>query len=137
MARQDVQRLDGEFGLQCGADRRQNLVEHPAHGEHGGAAVDGRAVHHELAQLAAGRGCGVDHGHRQPLVRQLQGGDQATNASTDNHHTVVVHGPVPGVGLTDSASVGWAAWAVACARGDGQCPCCSNRRMRTNIDSEK
>jgi hypothetical protein len=53
--RQNRQGLDAHLIFQPGADAAQQGIEHPAHGEHGGAAVDGHAMDFAAVHLAAGR----------------------------------------------------------------------------------
>ena len=112
---------DLQFGFKRGAGRLENLVKHPAHGEDRGAAVDGRAVHHQLTHLAARAGTGLDHGHVQALCGQLQRTHQPGHAGAYHHDAVALLGG----GFTHGA-----AWLC-------QCPCWLSTRMRTNRDSEK
>ena len=92
VARQHRQLANAQLGFEAGAHRSQQFVEHPAQREHGGAAVDGRAVHHQLAQLAARAFSGFHHRHVQALVGQSQGAHQPADAGTHHDHLVFRHG---------------------------------------------
>ncbi len=62
----------------------EQLVEHPPHGEHRRAGVDGPPANADLAHLSAGRGQRFEHGHLDALRREADGAGEPADAGA--HH---------------------------------------------------
>ena len=88
VARQHRQRLQPHQRVERGADLGQDLVEDPAHREHGRAGVDRGAVDVERAHLAAGRIAGFEQRHVEAARGQQQRRDDAADAGADDDDAV-------------------------------------------------
>jgi len=84
MARQGGQRLEGDVVGKPGARLLEQLFQHPAHGEHRGAAVDWLPGHHESPHLAAGGLLALDHQHLLTPRGEAQGGGQPAHSGPDD-----------------------------------------------------
>jgi hypothetical protein len=65
---------EADIVLESRAGGREQLLEHPAHGEDGGAGVERRAAGDHFAHLAAGRGGALQHGDFGALRGHRRGG---------------------------------------------------------------
>ncbi len=79
-----------EFVFEPGTRIRVDLLENPAHGEDGRAAVDGRAIDHQLSHLATGLVCGFDERDLHVALRELQGCNQPGDACAHHHDAVLM-----------------------------------------------
>jgi hypothetical protein len=92
VARQHRQRLQADQRFERAARLLQDLVEHPAHRENGGAGVDALAIDQHLAHFAAGLGRGLEQRDLDTALRQQQRADQPADAGADDDHTRVAQG---------------------------------------------
>jgi hypothetical protein len=75
---------EGEVIVQRGACGGKDIIQHMAHGQDGGAGIDGACGAGQGAHLAAGGGVGVDHGDIGAFCGKADGGAQATDACADH-----------------------------------------------------
>ena len=91
VARQPLDRQQLDVMIETGPGFGENLVEHPAHGEHRRSRIDTRAVDDDLAQLASGGGGTLDDGDVMAARRQQRRGSQAADARADHDDTRCCH----------------------------------------------
>ena len=85
-------RMQDEVPVERGAGRGEDLLQHPAHGEHGRAGIEAAAADLDLAHLAAGCRRALEHGDLQALHGELQGRHQPAYSGTDHDRTLAAHG---------------------------------------------
>ena len=78
LERQDVLQSSAKFG--------QHLLQHPAHGEHGGSGIHAHAVDLHLPNLAPWGVGSFDQRDSQAAMGQHQGAAQAANARAHHDH---------------------------------------------------
>ena len=93
VAREDVRRPQRHGGLEAGAGIGEDLVEDPAHRQHGRPGVDRGAPDRKNPHLAAGRGLLVDEGHGTALPREIECGHDPADAGADHDDRRRAHGP--------------------------------------------
>ena len=73
------------------AGGRKQLLEHPAHREHGRTAVDQRRTDRDLPHLAANRRAALENSDIQSACCECERGDQTGHACTDDDDTISGH----------------------------------------------
>jgi len=91
MAREHAHRLQAQVIGQTQADRIEQFLKYPAHREHGRAGVHRRTAERDLAHLAAGLRCLLEHQHFDALRRQLERAHQPADAGPDDDDALVAH----------------------------------------------
>ncbi len=84
MARKNLRRLRLDMFIQTAAGSLEHLVKYMAHGQYGGAGIDGLTADAHAAQLAAGFGLALQYQHRQAATGQADGRTETANAGTDD-----------------------------------------------------
>ena len=87
MAGQHLAAAQAQVLIQPEAQALEQGVEHPAHGQHRGAAIQMLRAQFDLAHLAAWCGGTLDHLHVQAVAGQQGGCTESPHARADHHHT--------------------------------------------------
>ena len=84
MAREDLHRIERQVSVERRAGVGEDLVEDPAHGEHGRPGVDPLVADRDLAQLAArGRGP-LQHDDIEPARGEQDRGGEPADPGPDH-----------------------------------------------------
>ena len=94
IARDDPQPRQRHRVLEGSARRCEEFVEHPFHGENGGARIDQPARDVELAHLAADARGALQHGHLGAGRRELDGSRQPADTGADHHDPFPAQDPL-------------------------------------------
>ena len=88
MPRQGGQRFECHMVGKRGARLVEQLLQHPAHGEHRGAAIDSTPRHVEPPHLAARSLLALDHQHLLAPRGEAQGGGKPPHSSPDDDDAI-------------------------------------------------
>ncbi len=105
VARQAIDGRDPHVVVEALAEGREDLLEDPAHGEHGRPRVERAAAGDHLPHLAAHAGRPLQHGHVEPAVGEEGRGDQAAHARADDHDPTAAEQHAGGVVACASGTV--------------------------------
>ena len=73
----------------------EQLLEDPAHRQHGRAAIDRRTIDLDLPHLAAGRLAALDHGDGETARGEIQRGTEAADPRANDNDGLVAQKRTP------------------------------------------
>lgn len=85
MTRKNGQRPEGQNVVQLNTCGSEDVIEHPAHGEHGRPRIDRRAIHGGRAQLSAGALGAFEHNHALATAGEQQCCGEAAHSGADDY----------------------------------------------------
>ncbi len=92
MAGEEPRRCQGDAVAELGAALGEQLVEDPAHREHGRTGLDGAIPDRDGAHLPAGMRRALENRRVDTGMGEPQGGGEATDPGTDHDDALLRHG---------------------------------------------